>query len=114
MKKKNKIILFSVLLIVVLILISFFSFRLINRYDNYIKHKDFFKQDNVHIESWMAVSVVKNKFNLSNQDLFEDYNIEDKFWYNRYTLDEICEKFNLDCEKYVEELNQKVKEKKND
>jgi len=104
-KRDNWKILCVVLIIILIVLIGFFAFRASERYSVMREHKGYFKGEDVQIETWMPVILVLEKFNISEDDLFNELNITGTISSRRLTIEKICEKKKLDCKVVVKNLN---------
>ena len=97
---------FYVSLITALVLLIFlFSFRAYMHYTVLKSHREYFRQPNPEIQSWMTIHSVARHFNISESALFQEMNVSATMSNRRLTIEGICKKNNLDCNEMLIRLN---------
>jgi len=105
--KKNQVfyIIFAVVILALVLLVFFFSFRAYKHYTALKSHENYFKQPNPEIEPWMTTHLIIRKFNISEEALFKELKVNDTRANQRQTIYNICKKNHLNCTEVVSELN---------
>ncbi len=101
--KKKKIILWLVF-ILTLVLLLFFSYKFISNIIIFNNHRDYFNQpfNEQQIQTWMSINYIEKKYNI---DLEEKFWNKIWIWTRNKTLDDYCNKSNIDCDKLLLILN---------
>jgi hypothetical protein len=96
------------LIIIFLIITAFIFFFLIRGYMNYAEwkdHRDYFKQSNTQIESWMSINLISTKFNLTTSQIYQEIGVNGTQINKHLTLDLFCKKYQKDCQVIINNLN---------
>jgi hypothetical protein len=104
-KKYNISLILSLVILSLIILTVFFSIRTHNQYEILKDHRNYLKQQNIEIQSWMTINTVVNRFNMTNDYIYSELGIDNTYSWNRMTIQSICIKKKLDCTKIVANLN---------
>ena len=106
MKKLKNETVYLIIIFVLVVLIAIFLIRAYVHYVNLRIHRNYLRQPNAKIESWMSIHTVIRDFNLSNETiLFRELQINNSFANQRLTLDILCKKNHLNCSQVVDSLN---------
>lgn len=99
-------------IIILLVIIAFMLFFFIKGYMDYAQwksYRDYFKQPNPQIQSWMSVSLISTKFNLTKSQIYNDMGVNGSQINNHITLDLYCQQYHKDCSSILEKLNSDIK-----
>lgn len=104
MRKKTKIIIFTILIVlfIVLIIVSIQTYR---NYTILKNHREYFNQPNPQIQDWMTINTLKEFYNISNDEMCMNLKINDTLSNNKMTIKKICQKNKLNCTEVMAELN---------
>jgi len=105
MKDKRKVIFWSLLLIILLLLTIVFAVRTIQKYETWKQHKDYLKSDNKTIEDWMSVNLIVNRSGIPKDIIYNELGINSSFTNDRKHLSKLCQENNLNCTQVVARLN---------
>jgi len=94
-----------ILIIVLVIIIIFFILRTYRQYEMFKSHENYFKQSNIQIQPWMNIRIIERRFNITQDDLSKELNINTSKISQRSTIDSICKKNHLNCTDVVNVLN---------
>ena len=94
-----------VVIIVLIIIIALFIARTFTQYHTFKNHENYFKQPNVEIQPWMNIEIIENRFNITQESLSKELDINASKISPKSTLDSICRKNHLNCNDVVNELN---------
>ncbi len=105
MKKKKKVL--TVLFILTILALIFFSYKFISNIIIFKDHRDYFNQpfNKQQIQSWMSINYIENKYNID---------LEGEFWNNIWiwtrnkTLNDYCTKYKVDCNELLITLNNEI------
>jgi len=105
MKKKKRVL--SVLFILTFLVLVFFSYKFISNFLIFKDHREYFKQPFVEqqIQTWMSINYIEKKYNL---DLDKEFWNKIWIWTRNKTLNDYCEKYNIDCSKLLIMLNEGI------
>ena len=111
MKDKRKVIFWSLLLIIVLLLTILFTARTIHRYETWKQHYDYLKSGNKTIQDWMTVNLIVNRSGIPKELIYNELGIKGSFTNDRKHLSKLCQENNLNCTLVLSRLNS-LEEKK--
>lgn len=97
-------------LIVVLLLTGKYSVNSFRKYQVWSEHKAYFEQpiEERKIQTWMTPNFINRYYNI---DLHSALGFTPGFKEQRNSLDEMCEKHQLDCSTLVDKLDKAVPKK---
>ena len=72
MKDKRKVIFWSLLLIIILLLTIMFAVRTIHKYDTWKQHRDYLNSGNKTIEDWMTVNLIVNRSGIPKEIVYNE------------------------------------------
>jgi|GEM_PF-1173189 len=115
-KTKWPVIVLIILGVIIFFLIILFAVRAYHHYVELENHRDYFKQPNAPIQSWMTIRSVVRHYNLSEEKIYSELNvspgtlitelgIDNSTVVDRLTIDTICAKKHLNCTTVVDRLN---------
>jgi len=105
MREKKKLIFWSLLLIILVLLSILFAVRTINRYETWKEHREFLKSGNKTIEDWMSVNLIVNRSGIPKELVYNELGIKESFTNDRKHLSKLCQENNLNCTQVVARLN---------
>jgi hypothetical protein len=105
MKDKRKVIFWSLLLIILLLLTILFTVRTIQRYETWKQHNDYLKSGNKTIQDWMSVNLIVNRSRIPKNLIYNELGINSSFTNDRKHLSKLCQENNLNCTQVVAGLN---------
>ena len=105
MKDKRKVIFWSLLLIIIVLLTILFTARTIQNYETWKQHKDYLKSGNKTIEDWMTVNLIVNRNNIPKELIYNELGINSSFTNDRKHISKLCQENNLNCKQIVARLN---------
>ena len=105
MQKKEKIIFWSILIIIFVFFTLIFSARTIHRYEIWKGHEEYIKSDNKTIEEWMPPNLIVKQSGIPKELIYNELGIEETFSNNRKPLSKLCSQKSLNCTLVVERLN---------
>lgn len=108
MQKKKKILFWSILFIIFLLLTVVFTVRAINRYELWKEHEEFLKSDNKTVEDWMTINLISKRSDIPIDVIYSEIGINESFSNSRKPLKKLCQDNNLNCTDVVAKLNRLV------
>ncbi|MGB8216856.1 MAG: hypothetical protein WCE94_06095 [Candidatus Methanoperedens sp.] len=105
MREKKKLIFWSLLLIILVVLSILFAVRTINRYETWKEHREFLKSGNKTIQDWMSVNLIVNRTGIPKELVYNELGIKESFTNDRKHLSKLCQENNLNCTQVVAKLN---------
>lgn len=105
MKDKKKILFWSLLLIILVLLTILFAVRTIHRYETWKEHSEYLKSGNKTIEDWMTVNLIVNRSGIPKELVYNELRIKESFTNDRKHLSKLCQENNLNCTEVVARLN---------
>jgi len=105
MKDKRKVIFWSLLLIIILLLTIMFAVRTLHKYDTWKQHRDYLNSANKTIEDWMTVNLIVNRGGIQKEIVYKELGINSSFTNDRKHLSKLCQENNLNCTQVVARLN---------
>ena len=105
MREKKKLIFWSLLLIILVLLSILFAARTINRYETWKEHREFLKSGNITIEDWMTVNLIVNRSGIPKELVYNELGIKESFTNDRKHLSKLCQENSLNCTQVVARLN---------
>lgn len=111
MQKKKKILFWSILFIIFLLLTVVFTVRAINRYELWKEHEVFLKSDNNTVEDWMTINLISKRSDIPIDVIYSEIGINESFSNSRKPLKKLCQDNNLNCTDVVAKLNRLVEYK---
>ncbi len=108
MREKRKIIFWSLLFIVLVLLTAMFTVRTVHKYEIWKGHKEYLKSNNVTVQDWMTVNLIANRSGIPKDIIYREIGIEESFTNDRKHLSKLCQENNLNCTQVVGRLNRLV------
>ncbi|MDP3103120.1 MAG: hypothetical protein Q8M95_00765 [Candidatus Methanoperedens sp.] len=105
MKDKRKLIFWSLLLIILVLLTAVFVVMTIQKYETWKQHKDYLKSDNKTIQDWMTVNIIVNRSGIPKEIIYNEIGIKGSFTNDMKHLRKLCQENNLNCTQVVARLN---------
>jgi hypothetical protein len=105
MKDKRKVIFWSLLLIILILLTILFTVRTIQKYETWKQHTDYLNSGNKTIEDWMSVNLIVNRTGIPKELIYNELGIKGSFKNDRKHLLNLCQENNLNCTQVVARLN---------
>lgn len=105
MRNRKKIIFWSLLLILLILLTTMFAVRTVHKYEIWKGHEEYLKSDNRTIEDWMPVNLIVKRTGIPTDLVYNELGIEESFTNNRKPLNKLCQEHNLNCTQVVARLN---------
>ena len=105
MKDKKKVMFWSLLLIIFVLLTIFLAVRTINRYETWKEHSDYLKSGNQTIQDWMTVNLIVNRSGIPKELIYNELGIKGSFTNDRKHLSKLCQENNLNCTLVLSRLN---------
>jgi len=105
MKDKRKVIFWSLLLIIIVLLTIMFTVRTIQKYETWKQHKDYLNSGNKTIEDWMTVNLIANRSGIPKELIYNELGINSSFTNDRKHISKLCQENNLNCTQVVADLN---------
>ena len=105
MREKKKLIFWSLLLIILVLLTVLFAVRTIHRYETWKEHREFLKSGNITIEDWMTVNLIVNRSGIPKELVYNELGIKESFTNDRKHLSKLCQENSLNCTQVVARLN---------
>jgi hypothetical protein len=105
MKDKRKVIFWSLLLIILLLLTFLFTVRTIQKYETWKQHKDYLNSGNKTIQDWMTVNLIVNRSGIPKELIYNELGIKGSFTNDRKHLSKLCQENNLNCTLVLSRLN---------
>ncbi len=105
MREKKKLIFWSILLIILVLLATLFAVRTIQRYETWKEHREYLKSGNKTIQDWMTVNLISNRSGIPKDLVYNELGIKESFTNDRKHLSRLCQENNLNCTEVVARLN---------
>ena len=105
MREKKKLIFWSLLLIILVLLTVLFAVRTIHRYETWKEHREFLKSGNITIEDWMTVNLIVNRSGIPKELVYNELGIKESFTNDRKHLSKLCQENSLNCTQVVARFN---------
>ena len=105
MKDRKKVIFWSLLLIILVLLTIMFAVRTIHRYETWREHREYLKSGNKTIEDWMTVNLIVNRSGIPKEIIYNELGVKESFTNDRKHLNKLCQENNLNCTQVVANLN---------
>jgi hypothetical protein len=105
MKDKRKVIFWSLLIIVIVLLTFMFAVRTTQKYETWKQHKDYLKSGNKTIQDWMTVNLIVNRSGIPKELVYNELGINSSFRNDRKHISKLCQENNLNCTQVVTRLN---------
>jgi hypothetical protein len=105
MKDRKKLIFWSLLLIILVLLTILLAVRTIHRYETWKEHREYLKSGNKTIEDWMTVNIIVNRSGITKELVYNELGIKGSFTNDRKHLSKLCQENNLNCTEVVARLN---------
>ena len=108
MREKKKIIFWSLLFIIFLLLTFIFTLRTIHKYELWKEHEEYLKSDNKTVEEWMHINLISKRSGIPKDVIYNEIGIKESFTNSRKPLNKLCQDNNLNCTQVVAKLNRLV------
>ncbi len=105
MREKKKLIFWSLLVIILVLLAALFAVRTIHRYETWKEHREYLKSGNKTIQDWMTVNLIVNRSGIPKELVYDELGIKESFTNDRKHLSKLCQENNLNCTQVVARLN---------
>ena len=105
MKDRKKVIFWSLLLIILVLLTIMFAVRTIHRYETWREHREYLKSGNKTIEDWMTVNLIVNRSGIPKEIIYNELGVKESFTNDRKHLNKLCQENSLNCTQVVARLN---------
>jgi hypothetical protein len=105
MKEKKKLIFWSLLLIILVLLTVLSAVRTVHRYETWKEHREYLKSGNKTIQDWMTVNLIVNRSGIPKELVYNELGIKESFTNDRKHLSKLCQENNLNCTEVVARLN---------
>jgi hypothetical protein len=105
MKEKKKLIFWSLLLIILVLLTVLSAVRTVHRYEIWKEHREYLKSGNKTIQDWMTVNLIVNRSGIPKELVYNELGIKESFTNDRKHLSKLCQENNLNCTEVVARLN---------
>jgi hypothetical protein len=107
----DKIILYSVILIGLMLFLGLLIHNANSDYHNFRENKNYFKINSEYsVQDWMTPQTVLRHFPISEADLFNALSVTKTELNYRTPIKELCYKTKKDCSKVIEEINSLIKQ----
>ena len=103
--KKSREIVYILIILVLVIIICFFLFKTYTNYTALRAHRNYLRQQNPSIESWMTLQTVITIFKVPQNIILKELQINDTLSNEKLTIDSICKQNHLNCTQVVNDLN---------
>ena len=110
MNKEIKLKIYVFILIILLIVATFYSLKF---YEDYMHAKEYRKiiknESSFDTKDWMTVPMIIKHRNISQQFVCDEFNLTYPCLNSQSTVKELCKKNNLNCSNVINEINTKQK-----
>jgi hypothetical protein len=105
MKDKRRVIFWSLLILILVLLTVMFAARTIQKYETWKQHKDYLKSGNKTIQDWMTVNLIMNRSGIPKELIYKELGINSSFTNDRKHLIKICQENKINCTQVISRLN---------
>ena len=105
MKDKGKVIFWSLLLIIIVLLTIVLAVRTSQKYETWKQHNDYLNSGNKTIQDWMTVNLIVNRSGIPKELIYSELGIKSSFTNDRKHISKLCQENNLNCTQVIAGLN---------
>jgi hypothetical protein len=111
LKILDKIIVYSIVLIALLIFLGLLIQSANSDYHSFRQNKNYFKLNPEYkVQEWMNPQTILRHFNITEEQLFEILGVSNSETNFRTPLRDLCLKQKIDCDKVIEDVNLIIKQ----
>jgi len=104
MNKKNAVF-YGIVLLALIIILTTSIIHIHDQKKHLQEYKTWKAQDIKFIEGWMPLGFVLKEFELDKTQVLDILEVKNSFGIERYSINELCDKSNVDCTEKISELN---------
>lgn len=103
--KKRDIYLVLIALIFLAFFTGFFIAKSYGHYSLWKEYRNYFKEPNPQIESWMSLRTIEKRFNIVHEELYKTIGANSGSVNSHISLDVLCKEADKNCTEIIIKLN---------